>query len=77
LKDIELKTKHIETLEENVRRMNSRLKSEEQARLVSDSLNETSNDKLFSIRHELKSSSELIYALKSDLGDARNRSDDL
>jgi KaiC/GvpD/RAD55 family RecA-like ATPase len=50
MRDIELRTKHIETLEQNIQRMHSRLKSEEQARLVSDSMSETYNEKMSTIR---------------------------
>ena len=76
LKDIELKTKHIETLEENVRRMSDRLKSEEQARIVSDSMTETTNNKVISMRDELRASSDMMMKMKRDLSEGQSRYDD-
>lgn len=73
VKELDTKTKQIETLEENVRRSSNRVKSEEQARIVSDSMIETIQDKLGSMREELKSSTELVQSLSSDLSDSKSR----
>ena len=50
--------------------------AEEQARIVSDSMTDTTNSKISGMREELRASSDMMMKMKRDLTEAQSRYDD-